>query len=87
MDGLERPPAVGRAVAPDDLDRLGHAVVGRDASLAKVLEAAEHVVEVPVRERELEPARVDHLAGRLAAEEPALEHVLLPTPARVRDPR
>src|SRR5207244_3353119 len=27
--------------------------------------------------RELEPARVDHLAGRLPTEEPALEHVLL----------
>ena len=31
----------------------------------------------PGRERELEPARVDHLAGRLPPEQPALEQVLL----------
>ena len=45
----------------------------------------------PVREREPEPIGVDHLAGRLAPEQPALEHVLLaaatglPYPGRTAD--
>src|SRR5439155_8643996 len=33
--------------------------------------------EITVWEREPEPARIDHLAGRFPSEEPALEHVLL----------
>src|SRR5712691_1540107 len=77
VDVLERPPAVGIPVALDDADRLLDALVGRDAGVAQVLQPAQDVVEVPGRERELEPARVDHLAGRLPTEQPALEHVLL----------
>jgi len=47
--------------------------------------AAQDVVVPPGRERELEPARVDHLAARLPTEQPALERVLLGAAARLAD--
>src|SRR5207244_8745722 len=76
VDVLERPPPVGIPIALDDRDRLRDSLV-RPASVAQVVEPAQDVVEIPVWEREPEPARIDHLAGRLPPEEPALEHVLL----------
>ena len=66
------------------VDRLGHALVGRDAGAAQVLQPAQHVVVPPGREGEARPRgaalaiSLDHLAGRPPAEEPALEEVLLP---------
>src|SRR5258708_624429 len=68
VDVLKRPAAVGIATALDDPDRLGDALVGLDAGIAQVLKPAQDVVEIPGRERELEPAGVDHLAGRLPTE-------------------
>src|SRR5439155_19232953 len=85
-DVLERPAAVGIPIALDGLDRLGDALVGLVAGVAQVVEPAQDVVEVPVRERELEPAGVDHFAGALPAEQPTLEHVFLTTPAGLPDP-
>src|SRR5213594_3194061 len=64
-DVLERPAAVGIPIARDGL-------VGLVAGVAQVVEPAQDVVEVPVRERELEPAGVDHFAGALPAEQPTL---------------
>src|SRR5205814_5285023 len=78
---LARPAALHVPVAPDDGDRLGDALVGSIARVAQVVEPAQDVVEVPVRERELEPARIDQLAGRLPPEQPPLEHVFIATPA------
>jgi hypothetical protein len=75
VDVPERPPAVGIPIALDDPDRLGDALVGLDVGVAQVLESAQDVVVIPVREREAEPAAVDHLAGRLAAEQTAFQHV------------
>src|SRR5215212_412639 len=63
MDVLRPPPAVRVAILLDDFDGLRNALVGRAAGRAEVIEPAQDVVVIPVRERELEPARVDHLAG------------------------
>ena len=57
------PSAVSVPIAFDDSDRLSDALVACDLGAAQVLERAQHVIEVPGRERELEPALVDHLAG------------------------
>src|SRR5439155_7035285 len=84
VPGLERPPAVGVALRRDQLDRLGHALVGRDAGAAQVLQPPQHVVVPPRREREAGPGgpalaiSLDDLARRPPAEEAALEEVLLP---------
>src|SRR5215213_8524472 len=73
VDILERPSAVWIAIPLDDANCLGDALVRRVAGVPEVVEGAQNVVEVPVRERELEPALVDHLAGRFPAEQSALE--------------
>src|SRR6185369_6578442 len=83
VDVLERPPAVRIPMALDDADGLGDALVGLDPRVAQVIEAAQDVVVPPGRERELEPARVDHLAGRLPPEQPPFEQVLLASGARL----
>ena len=81
---IERPPPVAVALRLDQRDRLGHALVRRDAALAQVLESPQHVVVPPRREGEARKhgaalaIALDHLAGRLPAEEAALEEVLLP---------
>src|SRR6185369_6978861 len=77
----ERPAAVGIAVALDDGDRLLDTLVAREPRVTQVVEPAQDVEVPPVRERGSKPVRVDHLAGRLSAEEPALQHVLLAAPA------
>lgn len=74
---LDWPPAVAIALRGDQLDRLGHALVGRHAGAAQVIEAAQHVVVPPRREGKAGPGVVDDLAGRPPAEEAALEEVLL----------
>lgn len=81
MDVLKRPAAIGIAVAFDDPDRLGDAIVGLETGVSQVVEAAKDVVVLPGRERERQPVGVDDLAGRLPSEEPALEHVRLAAPA------
>jgi hypothetical protein len=89
VPGLERPPTVGVALGLDQIDRLGHAVVGRDAGVTQMLEPPQHVVVPPRRERETGPggaaslAISDHLAGRPATEEAALEEVIVPAPTRL----
>ena len=85
VDVLERPAAVGIAIVLDDSDRLGHALVGPDLGVAQVVEPAQDVVVPPGREREPQPVGVDHLAGRLPTEQPALEHVLLAALAGLPD--
>ena len=49
---------------------------------AEVLQGAQHVVVPAGRKRELQPGRVDDLAGALAPEQPPLEQVLLAPAAR-----
>src|SRR5260221_9065754 len=81
---LERPPAGAVALRPDHLDRLGHALVGRDAGAAQVVQPPQHVVVPPRREGEAGPCgaalaiSLDHLARRPPAGQAALEAVLLP---------
>src|SRR5260221_8335303 len=81
---LERPPAVAIALRRDQKGRLGHALVGRDAGAAQVVQPPQHVVVPPRREGEAGPCgaalaiSLDHLARRPPAEEAALEEVLLP---------
>ena len=72
------------ALRLDQLDRLGHALVGRDAGSAQVLESPQHVVVPPGREGEARPGGVDDLTGRPPPEETALEEVLLPAEAGLR---
>src|SRR5437899_1096556 len=52
VPGLERPPAVAVALRRDQLDRLGHALVGRNASAAQVLQPPQRIVVPPRREGE-----------------------------------
>src|SRR4051794_31541707 len=87
VDVLEQPAAVGISLGVDDRDRLGGALIGRLARVAEVVEAAQNVVEVPGRERELEPGRIDHFAARLSSEEASLEQVLLTAATRRCDLR
>src|SRR5688500_3762429 len=81
---LERPAAVWQPVALDGLDGFGHPSV-TDVGFAQVLEHPEDVVVVPMRERELEPPRIDDVAGRLPPEEPTLEQVLVAPFSRLQD--
>ena len=93
MLGLERPPAVGIALGRDQLDRLGHPLVGRDAGAAQVLQPPQHVVVPPRREGETGErcagfaASGNDLTGRSPAEETALEEVLLPAETGLGDLR
>src|SRR5437762_1103516 len=67
MAVLELPAPVRVSALLDDFDGLGQPRIGRvPIGRSKVLEAAQEVVEVPGRERELEPGRVDDLAGRFS---------------------
>jgi len=85
---LERPPAVGVALGRDQVDRLGHALVGRDAGAAQVLEPPQHIVVPPRRKAEARPRgaalaiSLNHFAGRSSAEEAAFEEILLPAYTR-----
>src|SRR5438105_2546142 len=64
MGVLEWPSALGVALGPDVVDRLGHAVIGRHAGVAQVFEPAQDVVEVVGWEGEAGPVAVDDLPGR-----------------------
>ena len=87
--GLERPAAVAVALRCDQVDRLGHALVGRDAGAAQVFEPPQHVVVPPRREGEARPGgaalavALDPLAGRPPAEE---ARARAGTPARAGGP-
>ena len=81
MDAVEQPPAVGLPLGPHDLDGLRHPGIRVRAGAAEVVERAQHVVAPVVREREVEIRRIDDLARALAAEQAALEQVLLPAAA------
>jgi hypothetical protein len=91
MDAVEPPPAVGLPLGPHDLDGLRHPGIWVRARAAEVIERAQHVVASVVREREVEIRRIGDLARALAAEQAALEQVLLPVAAglahRGRTPR
>src|SRR5437870_8593712 len=84
VPGLERPPAVAIALRRDQKRRFGHALVGRDAGAAQVVQPPQHVVVPPGREGEPGPrgaalaVPLDRLAGRPPSEEAALEEGLLP---------
>ena len=82
VDALERPAAVGLPVPFDDVDRLDDALVRGNAGIAQVVEAAQDVVVVPVREREMEPVGIDDLATRLPAEQ-AVARACIPRRAGV----
>ena len=77
----------GCRLRPHDLDGLGHPRVRVGARRPEVVERAQHVVVPVVRERELEVRRIDDLAGALAAEQAALEQVLLAAAPRLADRR
>ncbi len=64
MSMFERPAAVGVTLRFDDADRLGGSLVRRDPGGPHVVERAQDVVVPTVREREVQPTRVRHLAGR-----------------------
>src|SRR4051812_20194136 len=85
MGTLKNPPAVGTALARNQPDRFCGAVVGLQPGGAEVVEAAQHVVVIAVRERELAERWIDDLTGRESVEHPALEEVFLAAAARVRD--
>ena len=76
-DEAERPPAVGVALRFDELDRLGDSLVRRDAGISEVIERAQGAVVPPGGKREMQPLAIADLAIRQAAQEPALEQVLL----------
>src|SRR6266542_5076652 len=65
MSILGAPATFGVALGSDDFDSLRDSLLRRHAGVPQVLQPAQDVVEVPGWERELEPAGVDHLAGRL----------------------
>src|SRR6266498_5256527 len=77
VDAVEQPPAVGLPLRSHDLHGLRHPGIRVRARPAEVVERAQHVVAPVVGERELKICRVDDLAGALAAEQAALEQVLL----------
>ena len=77
VDAVEQPSSVRLPLRPHDLHRLRHPGIGLGARPSEVVERAQHVVVPVVRERELEVRRLHDLARALAAEEVALEQVLL----------
>ena len=77
MDPVEQPPAVGLLSRPYDRHRLRHAGIRVRARPSEVVERAQHVVVPVVGERELEVLGIDHLAGAQAAEQAALQQILL----------
>ena len=84
MDALQQPPAVGLPLGPHDLHGLRHPGIRVRARPAEVIERAQHVVAPVIGEREVEIRRIGDLAGALAAEQAALEQILLPAAAGPR---
>src|SRR6266496_3228384 len=84
IPSLKRPQPIAVTLRGDQLDSLGHPLFVHNAGAAQVLESPQNVVVPPRRERETRPREatlaisLDHLAGRPAAEEAALEKILLP---------
>ena len=85
MDAVEQPAAVGLLLRPHHLDCLGHTGIGFGFGRPEVVERAEHVVVPVVGERELEIGRLCNFAGALAAEQAALEQVVLTRSTRGAD--
>ena len=77
MDTVEQPPAVGLPLRLDDFHCLRHPRIWVRPRPPEVVERAQHVVVPVIRKRELEIRRSDDFTGALAAEQAALEQVLL----------
>src|SRR6185436_15652086 len=75
MRVLEQPGAIGLLLRSEEGDRFVGARVRRLPGGSEIVERAQHVVAPARRKRELEPGRVDDLAGTLAAEQPSFEEV------------
>jgi len=65
------------SLRPHDVNRLRHPPVTVGARPTEVVEGAEHVVVPVVREREVEVGGLNDRAGAPAAEQVALEEILL----------
>src|SRR5207244_1964336 len=82
---FERPPTIAIALGHDQVNRLGHALLGYDVGATQVLKPPQHVVVPPGRKGEAGPRgtalaiSLDHFAGGPPTEEAALEEILLPT--------
>src|SRR4249919_1102903 len=77
VDAVDQPPAVRLPFRPHHLHGLCHPGIRDRARPAEVVERAQHVVVPVVGESEIEICRVGDRAGALAAEQAALEEVLL----------
>src|SRR5580658_1834745 len=77
VGAVEQPSAIGLAFAFNHLHGFVDARVGLEIGGPKVVEGAENVVTIAGREGEFEECRIDDLAGGAAAEEAALEQVLV----------
>lgn len=73
MSVLEQPRAVGLLLVADQLDRFVHARVGAVPGVAEVLQATQYVLVPAGRKRELQPGRVDDVAGALTPEQLSFE--------------
>ena len=73
MNEVQRPAPVLVAALNYDFDGVADAAVGFDARTPQMIESPQDVVVPKRREREAEPAFVDHFAGSKRAEHAALE--------------
>src|SRR5439155_3480167 len=91
VPGFEGPAPVCAALRRDQLDRIGHSLVGRNAGAAQVIEAPQQVVVPPCRESKADPrgtalaVLLNHLAGQKPPGQAALEKILLPAETGGRD--
>ena len=76
MKKVERPAAVLVAALDHGFDGLMGTVVGLNSCVPQIVESAQDVVMPKRREREVEPAFVDDLAGSKRAEHTALKQIV-----------
>src|SRR3989441_420807 len=83
MRVLQQPSTIRLPLGTEQIDCFIHPRVRRISDRAEVFEAAQHVVVPASWKRELQPGRVDNLAGALSSEQFSFEEVLLaPVPSR-----
>src|SRR4051812_12487021 len=82
---VEQPAPARSAALADQIQCFIESGFTLHTGAAQIVERAQHVVMPVRRKTEARPLLPDYFAGRAAAEQAALEQVLVGTPARFRD--
>jgi hypothetical protein len=87
MNEVQRPAPILVTALHHDFDGITDAAVGFDSRISQIIESAQDVVVPKRREREAQPAFVDHFAGSKRAEHAALKQIVFGPLASLGDGR